>query len=327
MYLNEADLLLFSVDLDQLTLTDTLTAYGNAEDPLLPTGELARLLDLAIDVSPADGRIAGSLGQESRSLVVDLDSRTARLGGRNISLAEEDIGRTRTDIYIRASVLQQMLPLRFEVNPEALSIRLMALEKLPIQSRMERLARLRGLGGSIEAGHEPALRIEAPYGLFSPPSFDVVLEAGRDTRTLRPYSGRYDVRLAGDLLYTGFEGYVGSDERGDPTSARALFERRSVQGELPLGARRISAGDVFTPALAMGPRSVGGRGISFSTVPLEQASVFSEIDLRGELPIGYDVELYVNDVLRSGQRTPVEGRYEFLKVELVQGINIIRIVT
>ncbi|HWH23127.1 MAG TPA: hypothetical protein VNT25_07575, partial [Allosphingosinicella sp.] len=49
--------------------------------------------------------------------------------------------------------------------------------------------------------------------------------------------------------------------------------------------------------------------------------------LRGELPIGYDVELYINDVLRSGQRVPVEGRYEFLDVPLARGINVIRIVT
>jgi hypothetical protein len=89
----------------------------------------------------------------------------------------------------------------------------------------------------------------------------------------------------------------------------------------------VSGGDVFTPALSLGPRSVAGRGISFTTAPLEQASVFDTVDLRGELPIGYDVELYINDVLRSGQRAPVQGRYEFLDVPLVRGINLIRIVS
>ena len=54
--------------------------------------------------------------------------------------------------------------------------------------------------------------------------------------------------------------------------------------------------------------------------------MFNRIDLRGELPVGYDVELYVNDVLRSGQKTPVQGRYEFLNVPLVRGLNVIRIV-
>jgi hypothetical protein len=192
---------------------------------------------------------------------------------------------------------------------------------------MERIARLRSLGREAD-GAEEVTRIESPYELFSPPAFDLILESGSDTRGNR-FSRRFDVRAAGDLLHTGFQGYVGSDGTGKPSDARMLLERRSLGGGLlgPLGATRVSGGDVFTPALSLGPRSVGGRGISFTTAPLEQASVFDTIDLRGELPIGYDVELYINDVLRSGQRAPVQGRYEFLDVPLVRGINLIRIVS
>lgn len=326
-YLNDKDLLLFSLDLDQLTLTETLTAYGDPSDPLLPVGELARLLDLDLDVFPADRRITGTLGQARQPVTIDLKAGVARVGGNNVALGAADLGFTHSDIYIRASVLQHILPVRLDVSPDALEIRLTALEKLPIQERLERIAKLRGLGQNVEAGNEPALRIPSPYQLFTPPSFDVAVEGGRDTRTLQSYSGRYDVRFAGDLLFTDMQGYFGSDDQGRLNSARLLFERRSTEGALPLGATRISGGDVFTPALAIGARSVGGRGISFSTAPLEEASVFNTVDLRGELPIGYDVELYINDVLRSGQRSPVQGRYEFLNVPLVRGINVIRIVS
>ncbi len=133
--------------------------------------------------------------------------------------------------------------------------------------------------------------------------------------------------MGGDLLYTGFQGFIGSDQNGHISGARATFERHDVKGQLlgPLHATSISGGDTFTPALAIGPRGVGGRGFGFSTAPLEQTSVFNRIDLRGELPVGYDVELYVNDILRSGQRTPVNGRYEFLNVPLVRGVNVIRV--
>ena len=326
-YLSEKDLLLFSLDLDQLTLTETLTAYGDPSDPLLPVGELARLLDLDLDVFPADRRITGTLGEARHAVTIDLKAGVARVGGNDVTLTAVDVGFKHNDIYIRASVLQHILPVRFDVSPEALEIRLTALQKLPIQERLERIAKLRGLGQNVGPDDEPALRIPSPYELFTPPSFDVAIEGGRDTRTLQSYSGRYDVRFAGDLLYTNLQGYFGSDDRGRLNSARFLFERRSSEGALPLGATRISGGDVFTPALTIGARSVGGRGVSFSTAPLEEASVFNTIDLRGELPIGYDVELYINDVLRSGQRTPVQGRYEFLNVPLVRGINVIRIVT
>lgn len=325
--LHEDDLLLYSAQLDSLTLTETLTAYGDPRDPLLPLGELARLLELDISVSPAMGRVSGFIGQERRALTLDFPTGVATVGGKQLLLTRADQGSTPADIYVRASSLQFILPIRFEVDAEALSIRLKALQKLPIQFRMERVARLRGLSQSGEIEAEPSLFLASPYQSYSAPSFDAAFEVGRDSRTQQPFSRRYDIRAAGDILYTNFQAYIGSDERGRASDARVLFERKSAEGALPLGATRISAGDVFTPSLGIGPRSGAGRGVSFSTAPLEQASVFDTIDLRGELPIGFDVELYVNDVLRGGQRSPVQGRYEFLDVPLARGMNVIRIVS
>ncbi|HEU4651686.1 MAG TPA: hypothetical protein VFS49_09760, partial [Croceibacterium sp.] len=271
-------------------------------------------------------RIIGTLGEDRRAVTIAFDVPLARVGGRDIALAPGDVAYSPTDIFIRATALEAILPVRFAIDAEALSIDIAALEKLPIQARWERLGRLRGLEGSTRE-EEPSQRIATPYRLFSPPTFDAILETGRDTRQGLDARRRYDIRFAGDLLYTNMQGYVGADDAGEPSTVRLLFERRSAAGDLPLGATRISAGDIYTPALPIGPRSLNGRGFSLTTAPLDSASLLNTIDLRGELPIGYDVELYVNDILRSGQRTPVEGRYEFLNVPLVSGINVIRIVT
>jgi len=321
----EDQLLLYAVQLDSLTLSDSLAAYGDPADPFLPLSELARLLDLEIDVAPAERRVTGRIGEGARPLIIDLGSNTARLAGAAFALAPEDVAATQTEIYIKASALQRFLPARFDVDGEGLTLAIVPREKLPIQARMERIARARGLGREVDAPDD-MLSVASPYELFSAPAFDVILDAGHDTRG-RAFSRRFDLRAAGDLLYTGFQGFLGSDDRGRPSDARFLLERRSLSGELPLGATRMSLGDVYSPSLPLGPRSVSGRGFSFTTEPLEQASVFDRIDLRGELPIGFDIELYINDVLRSGQQAPVQGRYEFLDVPLVRGVNVIRIVT
>ena len=79
--LDPATLLLFSVALDGLTLSEGLGAYGSPDDPLIPVGELARLLEADIDVLPADRRIVGRLGESRRALVVDLKAGVARVAG------------------------------------------------------------------------------------------------------------------------------------------------------------------------------------------------------------------------------------------------------
>jgi hypothetical protein len=319
--------LLFTVELDGLTLTDGMAAYGRVEDPLLPIGELARLLELDIEVLPAERRVLGRIGEARRSLIIDLNTGTARDGPRVVPLAAEDIVVTPTEIYARTSALQRLLPLKIVADGEALNIEITALELLPIQGRLQRMARRREAGQEPQGNNE-VLKVETPYGLLSLPAFDMALGVGGQSMTPH-FPLRYDIRIGADALYTGFQGYLGSDETGRLSTARAFFERRSLEGRLlgGLKARSVMAGDVFTPPLSLGPRSVGGRGFAFSTVPLDQTNVFNRIDLRGELPLGYDVELYVNDILRSGQNTPTKGRYEFLSVPLSQGINIVRIVT
>ena len=325
--LREEDLILYALQLDALTLTDGLTAYGEPSDPYLPFGEIARLLDLDLDVAPAERRVTGRIGEAGAALIIDLDSGVAKLGSDRVALSPSDTAVTQTEIYLRASAMERIIPAKFQVDAEALTIVLVPTSMLPIQSRLDRLARLRSTGQNTEV-EEDVTRIASPYELFTPPAFDVIVEAGSNGRA-SSFSRRFDIRVAGDLLHAGFQGFVGSDDRNRPSEARLLFERVSPAGGLlgPLHATRLSGGDVYTPALALGPRSVAGRGVAFTTAPLQQGSVFDTIDLRGELPIGEDVELYINDVLRGGQNAPVQGRYEFLDVPLVRGLNVIRIVS
>jgi hypothetical protein len=325
--LNDTNLLLVEVVLDQLTVTDSLAAFNGPDGLLIPVGELSRLLDVDMTVLPGERRVTGNIGEARRPILVDMATATIRIDGKSDKLQPGDMVVGLDDIYVRAALLERLLPVQFSFDESALRISLKALEPLPIQSRLERLGRLRSLQPD-SPDQRDSYHIPTPNRLFSIPALDVSLEAGGQQQTPH-YPYRYDLRAGGDLLYGNFQGFLGSNEAGKPISTRFLLERRDPNGHALgiLGVTRASAGDVYTPTLAIGPRSLGGRGFSFSTAPLGQQSVFGRIDLRGELPIGYDIELYVNDVLRSGQSTPVQGRYEFLNIPLVRGINVIRIVS
>ena len=326
--ITDENLLLVEIGLDRLTLTDAMSIYQGPDGLLIPVGELSRLLDADISVRLGEGQIIGTIGEARRPILVDFRNRIVRVAAETQLFMPGDMVIGATDIYVSPYLLEKFLPLRATFDELSQRIALEAREPFPIQSRLERLAKLRGMrSGTGSDGVEDVYRIKNPYRMFSLPSFDVALDAGGQKRTPR-YPYRYDVRAGNDLLFGNFQGYVGSDDNGKPVTARATLERRDPHGHAlgPLGLTQIAVGDTFTPALALGVRSLAGRGISFSSAPLTEQSVFGRIDLRGELPLGYDVELYINDVLRSGQSTPVQGRYEFRDVPLTRGINIIRIV-
>lgn len=335
------DLLLLSVQLDGATISEALTAYGDPADPLLPLGELSRLLELPLDVDAVNGVAAGRIGESQRPITIDLKAGQALIGGKVIALVPPDSLVTETDIYLRASLIAKLLPLRITASVEDMTLALEATEKLPLQAQRERLARMAGLADAPERQDE-ALRVDTPYQWLGQPAFDFTAElgytsdgnAGGDGNGLgAPTAGRavtrFEGRVATDLLKAGFSAWLATDDRGDPVSARVAFTRRSEDGRLlgSLGGSMASAGDVFTPPQVVGARSVGGAGLVFSSSRFDEASVFQRINLRGELPIGYDAELYVNDILRSAQRgSSAQGRYEFNDIPLVRGRNAIRIV-
>lgn len=323
-------LLLLSVQLDGSTISEALTAYGDPQDPLLPLGELSRLLELPLDVDVIHGVVSGRIGESQRPITIDLKSGQALIGGRIVALLPPDSLTTETDIYLRASLIAKLLPLRITALADEMSLMLEASEKLPIQAQRERLGRMAGLSGNPGTQDE-ALNIATPYRWLGEPAFDFTTELGysREGAGKGRTITRAEGRVAGDLLQTGFSAWVATDERADPVAARVAFTRRSPDGHLlgSLGGTMAAAGDVFTPAQTIGPRSLGGAGVVFSSARIDDASVFQRINLRGELPVGYDAELYVNDILRSGQRgSSAQGRYEFNDVPLVRGRNAIRIV-
>lgn len=321
------ELLLLSVQLDGTTISDALTAYGDAHDPLLPLGELSRLLELPLDVDVGQGVVSGRLGESQKPITIDLRSGQALIGGKIVALVPPDSLTTETDIYLRASLIAKLLPVRIAASADEMLLLLEATEKLPVQAARERLARLAGLSGQPEAQDE-ALRVATPYRWLGEPAFDFTTELGFESEKAGPLT-RFEGRVAGDLLQTGFSAWLATDDDARPSAARVAFTRRSEDGHLfgALGGTMASAGDVYTPNLALGPRSIGGAGVVFSSSRIDEASVFQRINLRGELPVGYDAELYVNDILRSGQRgSTAQGRYEFNDIPLVRGRNAIRIV-
>ena len=130
--MHEEDLLLYSVSLGTLTLTDSLATYGAPEDPLIPMRDLAQLLDLDLNVSPPERRVTGRIGEAQRMITIDLATGTARVEGKPVTLTPQDYAVTPSDIYFRASILQKLLPITMKVDAETLEITLTALEPLPL---------------------------------------------------------------------------------------------------------------------------------------------------------------------------------------------------
>lgn len=114
--LAQEQLLLVAVELGELTLTESLRVYGDPEDPLVPLGELGRLLDLDLVIAPTS--LSGRIGETPRVLELNLKSGKGRLNGRELRIPIEDIAVTDGEAFVRASRLDELLPLDAKADGE-----------------------------------------------------------------------------------------------------------------------------------------------------------------------------------------------------------------
>jgi hypothetical protein len=322
----EDDLVLLELSAGDDVLSDAFAGYSSRSGVYLPLGELSRLLDLSIFVAPPEARATGWVVTPDRLFELDLHRHSAASGTVKVDLGPADAVLYHDDIYVRADLLAKLLPIDFKADIGELTLKLHPRETLPFQASLERQRRAASIGTTESGGVVGA--IDLPYELATPPAIDVNIDSGFSNRSPRR-TLRYDARVGADLLYTGFQLFAGSDDHGSFDRLRMLFERKDPTGSGlagPFGMTRSNVGDTFTPSLALGAQSSAGRGFAVTSEPLEQATIFNRTDLRGELALGYQVELYVNEVLRGSQLQPVEGRYEFLAVPLAYGVNVIRLV-
>ncbi len=325
----QPEFLLLEVRLDQSVLSSAIPAYDLGKHTLLPLGELARLLTIAIQTQPGQGTASGFILSEDSGFSLSLnEAKVTRAGVTEkfnpaLILAEPD------DLYVAKSLIERWLPVELEIDRSSLSLRVHALEALPLQERLKReqLSERAGMRGGYEDPGYPDH--ETPYRLLSMPFIDQTFatEVRRNDGHTQT-DARYTAFLTGDLLGMESSFYFSSSKQDPSPNVRATLGRHSPDADLlgPLHARSYQFGSLSAPSVDNVTRGDSGEGVTLSNRPLTQPTSFDSQTFEGDLPPGWDVELYYNDALVEFQTARGDGRYRFADQPLSYGRNDFRLV-
>ncbi len=325
--ISDDDELILQIETAQGEMSDTIVAYGLRQGVYLPLGALTRFLDLPIAVSDDGHYASGWFLNEKRTVMLNLRDGTLAVAGQPVSLGKGDAVAYEGELYLKAERFSDLFPLDLKVDLRAQTIAVKTREPFPFEERLAREAdRERLASRSNREGPARFPREETPWRALSLPVAETELRALTDDDLGTRLEA--DLRLAGDFAFMTARAYASASTRDGLTAARLELGRRDPDGDLlgPLKATEFQLGDVATGALPIGLRGVSGRGAFVTNAPLEQASIFDSVDLRGDLLDGYEVELYRNNALIGSTRTPVNGQYAFLQVPVDFGLNVFRLV-
>lgn len=331
---DDPSLVLLEVQLDRSMLADAITSYHDGKETFLPLGELARLLTLAIRTQPAQGTAEGFVLSEARSFNLNVAQSRLTLAERTQAFNPALVRLQSDDIYVASTLLSQWLPLDFELNLSNLTLKVLPRERLPLQERLER-ERLGAKAGARDVDDKDPgyLRVPLPYRLLGMPTIDqtfaVALRAGGGSGQT---SASYTAYLTADLLGAESALYISSTQLHPSPDVRFTMARHDPDAGLlgPLRARSVMFGSGVTlPSVAnISNASLSGKGygLSLTNRPFTQPTSFDRHTLRGDLPPGWDVELYFNDGLIGFQSSRADGRYSFDDQPLAYGPNEFRLV-
>ncbi|WP_447758246.1 MSCRAMM family protein [Sphingopyxis fribergensis] len=327
---NEDDRWLFDVRSGQYRLGDGVRGYQTPQGICVDLADVVLALDLAVRVDKKLRRATGWVFDERRSLTIDRDAGEVRAGSQSFRLTPTMIRDTPAGWCVDLDSLNTWLGVPLAADLSNAVLRIDSKDKLPFQLAAERRARAAGIRPQAQFDLASLPQAKRPYQAWATPSVDVVASAGvvSDKRGGSYVQARYEVFAAGELLGQSFDARLSSDNEGVPDSLRMRLYRTDPEGRLlgPLKATHYAVGDVSLLSTGIVASSAPGRGAVLTNRPVERPDSFDKTTFRGDLPAGWDAELYRNGQLLAFTSPNGDGRYEFIDVPLQYGANRFEIV-
>jgi hypothetical protein len=323
------DQFLLDVNIRDLRLGDGVRAYKAPEGTCIILGDFLTTLDVPMTIDPSAGAASGWAFAEKNRIVIDRGAARATFGKSSEAIAPGTIRDTAEGWCVQASALSRWFGIGVRPLTSGSVLRLESEMRLPVElARLRQIRANAGKPAKLDIADLP--RVSFPYRMWRTPTVDVFASAGL---THRPGIGaRFDRQMsvysAGEFARMSFESQLTTDRRGLPSNARFTLFRSDPDGGLlgPAHATHVGIGDVEGFASKLSGTAAFGRGAVISNRPVAALTAFDKSHFEGDLPAGWEAEIYRNNELLGFARSSAEQRYTFDNIQLLYGENRIRIV-
>jgi hypothetical protein len=326
----EDDALLFDVRVGQYRVGNGVRGYQTDNGICVDMGDVIMAFDLPVRLDKKSRRATGWLFEESRTFTLDREASIVQIMNNASALGTGDIRDVPEGWCADTKALSSWL--NVEVKPDLSNALLIvsADRKLPFEMAEERKQRAGKARPSTQFDLSSLPQAKDPYRFWRTPSVDVVASVNgrKDSIDGFKLDRRYEIYASGEIAKASFDARLSSDNQGIPETLRLRAYRTDPQGQLlgPLKATHFAVGDVSTISTPLVVQNTAGRGAFVTNRPVGRPDSFDRTNFRGELPDGWDAELYRNDQLIGYVQSRGDGRYEFLDVPLQYGQNRFEII-
>ena len=320
---------ILDVNIHQLRLGDTVRAYNSPEGTCVVLGDFLKALDVPIRIDLTARTASGWAFKEANKINIDYGALRASYGKKAEPIAPGTVRETPEGWCVQASALSRWFGIGVKPLTSGSVLVLQSDSKLPIELEMERQQRAARIHkASFDLASLPQVRV--PYRMWRTPALDFVVSGGI---TYRANDGvqvdrQASVYAAGEIAHLSYDAQITTTSEGKPSLLRLRAFRSDPEGKLlgPLHATHFGVGDVDGFDSALTGVVAAGRGAVVTNRPLTARTAFDRTRIEGDLPTGWEAEIYRNGELLGFAKSDPSQRYIFDDVQLLYGENKIRVV-
>ena len=320
---------MLDVGIRQLRLGEGVRGYPTPEGACLVLGDMIKVLDVPLKIDLAAKKASGWAFREANTLDIDAAARTVRFGTNQEALVPTAVRETPEGWCVDSDALARWLGIGIKVSAYSSVVTLTSEAKLPVELSQERDMRAKHLRKPAAFPLEGLPQVKLAYRMWRAPALDFIVSAGvtYDAGSGARIDRRASIRAAGEVAGLSYDATVTNSQRGLVPDIRFKAYRSEPDGGLlgPLDATHFAIGDVSGPTnrlIAGG----SGRGAEVTNRPLFNPASFDRTRFDGDLPPGWDAELYRNGQLVAFAKGGASQRYSFEEVELGFGDNRFEII-
>ena len=323
------DQYLLDVNIRQLRLGDGVRAYNTPEGTCVVLGDFLTTLDVPMRIDLTARKASGWAFKESNRISVDYGAGTATYGGKTEALPAGTIRETPEGWCVQATALGRWFGIGVKPVTTGSVLLLQSEAKLPVELAIERQRRAAHIRkASFDLSSLPQVRI--PYRMWRSPALDFVVSAGvtyRATDGMR-VDRQSSVIAAGEIAHLSYDAQLSTTATGKPSLLRLRAYRSDPDGKLlgPLHATHFGFGDVSGFDSTLTGTAASGRGAVITNRPLAARAAFDRTRFEGDLPAGWEAEIYRNGELLGFAKPGGNQRYVFEDVQLLYGENKVQVI-
>jgi hypothetical protein len=321
---------LLDVKLHQYRLGDGVRAYETPQGACIVFGDFLTTLDVPMNIDLGAKKASGWAFKEANRISINVGAGQVDYAGKTEKLVSTDVRETPEGWCVNTAALSRWFGIGVKpfMNGSALIVETEA--KLPVELALEREKRAENLRSKPKFNLASLPQVRLPYRMWRAPALDFVVSAGM---TFSAQNGmkvdrQTSVFAAGEIARLSYDAQIATDRKGVPGTLRLRAYRSDPDGELlgPLHATHFGFGDVAGLATRLSGSATSGRGAVVTNRPVASPTNFDRTRFEGDLPSGWDAELYRNGELLAFAHSDDRQRYVFDDVQLMYGENDISIV-